>query len=364
MTAPIRVGLIGLGWGKLVHAPAFQAVPSGYLLAGLCARNPERLQAAARELAVPVAETDWERFVRRDDLDLIAVAGPADSHAAMTVAALRAGKHVYCEKPIAVDEAEARAVRDFAEASGLQHATGFELRWQADRLAIWEKVRAGYLGKPYFFRMTQSWNWGHPTCPPQPAWKYRRAGGMGYLSSMLVHDIDFLVALFGEPSAVAADVHNSISRVRMPDGSMIASDIDDTTTLLLRFDSGMVATINCSVVGVHMREYRIELFGEDAAITDWSEDGARFALCAGKAGDDGLLPMPESTRQPVAGPITQTHRSASKIRAMALMLEDWRPAFDGLPTPLPIPTLRDGWRAQYIIDAAFRSSGGEGWVTL
>ena len=105
--APIRVGIIGVGWGSIVQTPAFRAVPE-FEVAALCSRQPERVEAAAAQLGIDSTSTDWREFVRRDDLDLISVCTPVKLHAEQTIAAVEAGKHVLCEKPVAVD-AERRA---------------------------------------------------------------------------------------------------------------------------------------------------------------------------------------------------------------------------------------------------------------
>src|SRR5258705_11736216 len=106
MTAALRVGIIGTGWGSLVHGPAYKIV-DGYDLAAICARNPERLAKAAEALGVRDTATDWESFVRRDDLDVISVAAPVALHHPITLAALAAGKHGPGRNPVAAPRAPA-----------------------------------------------------------------------------------------------------------------------------------------------------------------------------------------------------------------------------------------------------------------
>ena len=106
--APIRVGIIGVGWGSIVQTPAFRAVPE-FEVAALCSRQPERVEAAAAQLGIDSTSTDWREFVARDDLDLISVCTPVKLHAEQTIAAVEAGKHVLCEKPVAVDANDAQA---------------------------------------------------------------------------------------------------------------------------------------------------------------------------------------------------------------------------------------------------------------
>src|ERR1700683_125166 len=101
MTDQLRVGIIGVGWGSLVQVPAFRAA-GGYEVAALCSRRAERAAEAGARLGIEDASTDWEQFVRRPDLDIISVCTPTDLHREQVLGAIGAGKHVLCEKPVAL----------------------------------------------------------------------------------------------------------------------------------------------------------------------------------------------------------------------------------------------------------------------
>lgn len=367
-TRPVRVGVIGLGWGARVHAPAIQAA-KGYQLTALCARDSIKRQAIARKFGVEDGGSDWRAFVRRKDLDLISIATPPNLHAEMAYAAIQAGKHIYVEKPSAPTEAAALQIAEAAERAGVQGATGFEFRWQSDRSVIAKLVREQLIGRPLSFRLVQSWGWNHPHVA-MPLGKesadnrLRFDNGGGFLQGMLSHDIDYMRALFGNPVAVAADRHVSFPEMLLNDGTTFVSDADDVTTLLFRFRSGMAGLLSASVVGIHQHEYRIEIYGSDATIVGHSDNGVDFDIRAGRPTDMALSTVPLSPREPASGPIPQTDRLWTKVQAHALLLEDWRPAFDGHPPLSPIPSLRDGWQVQRIIAAARKSSDGAGWVSL
>src|SRR6266508_18657 len=128
MAGPIRVGIIGLGWGGMVQAPAFRSVPE-YELVALCGRRADHVAEVARRFAIEDTSTDWESFVRRPDLDVICIATPVDLHYSMALAAITAGKHVLLEKPIAVNAKQAREMAEAAEVAGVVNAVGFEWRW-------------------------------------------------------------------------------------------------------------------------------------------------------------------------------------------------------------------------------------------
>ncbi|MFG3022311.1 Gfo/Idh/MocA family protein [Streptomyces sp. NPDC048254] len=365
MSDPIRVGIVGVGWGSMVQVPAFRAA-GGYEVAALCARRAERVAEAGRRWGIADVSTDWRAFVQRPDLDVISVCTPTDLHHDQVLTALKAGKHVLCEKPVAVHEPEARAMAEAAEAAGVATAVCFESRWTREKLPVWERVSDGMLGDPYFARVAIAADYWHPSHPLQSEWMYRLEHGGGYLLGMAAHDIDFLCCLFGEPEAVCADVRATLpARVR-PDGTSFAADADDTVSLLLRMRSGLHATLSLTVMGLHTdSRYRFEAFGSEGAL---DIEGTLFEgrVRAGGVGDDGLREVAGSDRMPLDGDadaIPQRGRRATPIRALALMLEDWLPALRGGRAP-GVPTLRDGWLVQRVIDAARRSSAGEGWVSL
>jgi len=358
---PIRVGIIGVGWGSLVQAPAFGIVPD-YEVVAICSRRPERVAEAAERLGIPETSTDWESFVRRDDLDLISVCTPTGLHHPQTIAALEAGRHVLCEKPLALDETEAASMVAAAESAGRANAVCFEGRWGAEKLPVWELVQQGYLGHPYLARVTVAADYWHPSRALQSEWMYRLDEGGGYLLGLASHDIDFLSCLLGEPVAVCADVRTAVPRRTRPDGTELVVDADDTSNLLLRMASGALAVISVTASALHTQSaYRLEAYGSDGSIRI---DGSLFAgsVSAGQVGDEGLAAVDATPREPRSGRAIPDRRAGAAIRMMALMLEAWVPAFRGEPTP--VPTLRDGQRVQRVVAAARRSSAGAGWVDL
>ena len=372
MTDQLRVGVIGVGWGAMVQVPAFRAA-GGYEVAALCSRRAERVAEAGARLGVEDVSTDWERFVRRPDLDIISVCTPTDLHREQVLAAVGAGKHVLCEKPVALDTGQAAEMADAADAAGVATAVCFENRWGREKLAVWEQVGEGLLGSPYFARVAIAADYFHPVRPLMSEWMYRLADGGGYLLGMASHDIDYLYCLFGVPEAVCADVRATIPVRTRSDGSTFAADADDTASLLLRWSSGVRALISLTTVGLHTgSHYRFEAFGSGGTA---EIDGTLFGgtVRAGRAGEDGLHELALSDAA-VSDPsaIPASGRRSAPIRALALMLERWLPAVRGSAgaadaesgSAPAVPTLRDGLVVQRIIDAARRSSDGAGWVTL
>lgn len=362
-STPLRVGIVGVGWGSVVQTPAFRLVPEFEVVA-LCSRRAESVQAAGQKLEISDVSTDWEAFVQRPDLDVISIATPVDLHLSQTLAAIAAGKHVLVEKPVGLTSSETGQMLNAAQAAGVCHAVCFESRWEPSRLAVWEHVAAGNLGKPFLAAARSGADFWHPTRAMQSEWMYSTAAGGGYLMGMGSHDLDFLCALFGEPVEVCADVRTSVPQRTRSDGSTFDVDADDTSVVMIRFASGLVASVITTAIAYGQNFRSFEAFGADGSI---AYNGALMAeteplVTANHVGTDGSVEIGPIRRMPRSGGEPPKRRAAGAIKALALMLEEWLPAFEGKPTTAP--TLVDGHRVAMIIDAARRSATGEGWVRL
>jgi predicted dehydrogenase len=322
------------------------------------------VERAGESLGIADTSTDWEAFVRRDDLDLVSICTPVGMHAAQAVAAVEAGKHVLVEKPVALDADEARRMLDAATTAGVAHAICFEGRYDTERARVRQLVEEGVLGTPFVAQASSVADYWHPTRGLQSEWMYSVAEGGGYLMGMASHDIDYLSFLFGDPEEVCADVRSSVPRRSRSDGTELAVDADDTSVVLIRTASGALATVSTSVVALHRNRRELELFGSDGTIV--IEGGVMTGpprISVAHVGDEGLRPVEVETRMPRSGAELPRRRAAEAIRSLAILLEEWLPAFDGRPTP-GVPTLVDGVRVQDVVDAARRSSAGAGWVRL
>ncbi|MEB3062724.1 Gfo/Idh/MocA family protein [[Mycobacterium] zoologicum] len=353
----LRVGVVGVGWGAHVQVPGFRAA-AGFEPVALCARTPDRLDRVATKLGISDTSTDWQSFVTREDLDVISVATPTVLHRDMTLAALDAGKAVLCEKPLAGDLDAARDMVRAARKSSRPTACCFENRWNPDWLAVADKVRSGFLGKQYLARVSRSASYWHPTHPPQARWMYERDQGGGYLAGMLVHDLDFLCSVLGRPLSVCAEVRTSEPIRELPDGETLHITADDTAAVLMRMESGLTVVLSVTVMGAHADHYRLELFGADGTIIG-DGDLRSTGYLAGTAAAGGLSPLAVAEREPAYPEHLPKGLAGHASRAMALMLEDWQPAFDGAPSAAA--TFDDGLLSLAVIDAARRSAEGGGW---
>jgi predicted dehydrogenase len=192
---------------------------------------------------------------------------------------------------------------------------------------------------------------------------YRLDQGGGYLMGMGSHDIDYACALFGEPTAVCADIRTSVPERARDDGTILAVDADDTAVLLLRMADDALVTVSTTAVALGPTFRAFEAFGSEGSLTMRGAlmgPGADVDIVATRVGEsDRITPSPRRLR---SGAELPERRATQAIRALALMLEDWLPAFEGGPTT--VPTLADGHRVARVIDAARASAAGAGWVEL
>jgi predicted dehydrogenase len=198
----VSVGVIGLHFGAQVHVPAFRR-DSRCLVAALAGRDPVRTRSAADTLGIPVAHADWRALLADDSIDAVSIAVPPAEQAPIIVEAARAGKHLFCEKPLAagIDEAE-RAV-ECARRAGVVHAIDFLFpeipAWQLARTLIGD----GAIGKPRHF----SYSWKVQTFASRTradSWKTRLddgGGAAGNFVSHIIFNIGWLLA-----SVTALDV--------------------------------------------------------------------------------------------------------------------------------------------------------------
>lgn len=180
----LRVGVIGTSWwADLEHLPGLQARPDVDLVA-LCGRDTARLEAMAAKYNVRQTFTDWQRMVARAGLDVLVIATPNVLHYPQAMAAIEAGMHVICEKPLAMNVRQAREMATRADSTGVKTLTFFTHRAIAAASHIKRLVGEGYLGQPY--QVNAMYLSGSNLDPQKPlAWRMVRAqAGTGMLGDI------------------------------------------------------------------------------------------------------------------------------------------------------------------------------------
>ncbi|HCA86821.1 MAG TPA: dehydrogenase, partial [Streptomyces sp.] len=229
-TSPVLgVGMVGYAFMGAAHSQGWRTagrvfdLPLTPVMSAVCGRDPVAVRAAARRHGWAAAETDWRALIARDDVQLVDICTPGDSHAEIAVAALEAGKHVLCEKPLAntVEEAEAMvAAAARARERGQLAMVGFNYR-RVPALALARRmVAAGRLGTLRHVRVTYLQDW--LTDPEFPlVWRLQREhAGSGALGDLGAHVVDLAQHLAGEHLAGVAALSETFVRERpLPGGA-------------------------------------------------------------------------------------------------------------------------------------------------
>jgi predicted dehydrogenase len=269
MAEKIGIGFIGTGFARNVQMPAFASC-EGARIVSVASRSVENARAAAAAFGAEHAAGDWRETVARDDVQLVCITTPPRLHREMTLAALAAGKHVLCEKPMAMNVSEAIEMTSAASGRERLSLIDFELRFQPGRQRAWQMLREGAIGEvrhaKYNFRAphrgdpTIPWNW----------WSDKEQGG-GALGAINSHVIDSLQWLLGsEVSGVACQLQTHVKKRPYGNGHREVTS-DDEALMLLRFAAGDLCSDATGIVSVSMVEQpeylnRMEIFGTGGAM--------------------------------------------------------------------------------------------------
>jgi predicted dehydrogenase len=246
----LGVGIIGAGSiARGAHQPGFAAQPDVETIA---AADPLEGRAAefARDFDIPHAYTDYRDLLARDDIDVVSVATPPFAHAEATIAALEAGKHVFCEKPMAMNAAEAQTMADAADKAGRVLAIDFQTRFSRDARRAHELVAGGRLGQPHFARATMLRQAGVPTWG---TFTSKSANGGGALIDIGVHALDRALYVLGHPEPLS--VWGSVGRPfgnrggvtnRWGSWDTASYDVDDYAFAGIRFEGDLILLLECS----------------------------------------------------------------------------------------------------------------------
>ncbi|WMJ22971.1 Gfo/Idh/MocA family oxidoreductase [Paludicola sp. MB14-C6] len=265
----IKVGIIGTGSISANHIEAYRSNPNVELYA-FCDINEKRLKEMAEKYQIERTFTDMNEMLKLKEIDAVSVCTWNSAHAPCTIAALNAGKHVLCEKPMATSAKEAMEMKEAADKNGKLLMIGFVRRFGNDCAILKDFIGENYFGDIYYTKATYLRRNG---CPG--GWfgeKARSAGGP--LIDLGVHVIDLVRYLLDKPQPVSiygATFHKIGNRNELKDKKdYVASsstendifDVEDLASAMIRFDNGAVLQVEASFsLNIKKNEGKIELFG-------------------------------------------------------------------------------------------------------
>lgn len=342
MNKVFNVGVIGAGGISRTHMPGWAASPYARVVAGADV-NPVILEQWGRDFGVAQLTVEPAELLADPDIDIIDVCTPNMYHTDFVVAALNAGKHVICEKPLAVTPAEIRRMIAARDASGKQLMTAQHHRFSGVSQAVRREVELGALGEVYHAR---SWMLRRSAYLPTPTFVYLEHAGGGALIDIGVHILDLTLWLMGNPEPVSVSGVTRTDLARRPgvfsswhEGDMPADiDVEEFAAAFVRFASGATLMLEVSWILHHdtpIEDMQLWLYGTEGGLR-WPEAKFLSSNYATRQFYDRTLGRTEDVMEPHA------FECYEFARALA----------EGRPSPVPP---EQSLQVSRILDAVYRS---------
>ena len=282
----LNVAIIGYKFMGKAHsqawreAPLFFDLPVRPVMKLACGRHEEQLRAFADNWGWEETSTDWQEVVARDDIDIVDISTPTYLHHDIVVAAAKAGKHIFCEKPIALDSGQAKAMYEAAQASGVTHYLNHNYRRCPAVVLARQMIEQGKLGRLFHWRGTYLQSWIiDPTFPL--IWQLRKeTAGAGPHADLNSHSVDLARYLVGEIKTVAAMTTNFVTERPVPDEAEETAfsavtkatkkgkvTVEDAAFMVVDFENGALGSFEASRFATGRKNFNyFEIYGEKGAL--------------------------------------------------------------------------------------------------
>jgi predicted dehydrogenase len=283
----VRVGLVGANFMGRAHSNAYRQIPFYWPelpaqpeMKVLCERIQERGIACGKQFGWGEVVFDYKDLLKRDDIDLIDIATPNNQHAEMIIEAAQAGKHVFCEKPLATNLADAKAALKAVQKAGVMHMINFNYR-RAPAVSLAKRmIDAGLLGQIYHWRATYLQDWLLDPAAPM-MWRVQKAiAGSGALGDLMAHSFDLALWLVGGIDSLVCDTRTFVkkrpklesfntglggkAKAGAPMGTV---DVDDGSLALVRFSNGAMGSFEATRFGAgHKNSNIFEINGSKGSL--------------------------------------------------------------------------------------------------
>jgi predicted dehydrogenase len=370
----IGVGLLGYRFMGRAHSNAYRQVARFFdvepvpRLRAICGRDEAAVSRAADDLGWEGYETDFARLLERDDIDLVDISTPGYTHYELAMAALQAGKHVLCEKPLANTLDEAREMARTAERAGTVAMVSFNYRRVPAVQLAKRLVEQGRLGEIRHWRAVYLQDWlVDPEAPK--SWRLdKETAGSGALGDFGAHLVDLARFLVGEVAEVAGTTETFVEERPVEAGSeeMSPVTVDDGAAFLARFENRAIGTFEASRVAPGRKgKESFEINGSRGSVVFDLERMNELQVYLEDDDPDAngfrtvLVTEPEHPYMegwwPPGHIIGYEHTFIHTVKDL----------LDGIRTGVsPAPTFEDGYRCQAVLDAVERSVESRGWTEV
>jgi myo-inositol 2-dehydrogenase/D-chiro-inositol 1-dehydrogenase len=275
---PLNIGLIGCGFMGRTHSNAFRQADVFFDLArrpvlkAVCSRSSDTVQSFASRWGYESTETDWRELIERDDIDLIDIASPNDTHKDIAIAAAEAGKMVMCEKPLGRNAEESAAMTAAIDKAGVANMVWYNYRRVPAVTLAKQLIDEGKLGKIYHYRANFLQDWTIATDLPQGGeglWRLDKSvAGSGVTGDLLAHCIDTAMWLNGGIDEVVGMTETFVKeRTHQLTGKVEPVTIDDASIFMARFANGSLGKFEATrYARGHKALYTLEINGEHASL--------------------------------------------------------------------------------------------------
>lgn len=351
----IKVGIIGTGFGAKVHIPGFQAIKGAQVL-GITSSNFQKTSQIAKENNIKLAFKNWQELVSSPEIDAVSITAPPYLHFKMAMAALKNGKHVLCEKPLAKNAAEARQMAKKAKESGLVHMTNFEFKNIPHWLFAKDLLQKNHLGR--LNQVNINWITGGRANPALPFhWQNESKYGGGILFAYGSHIIDYIEWFFGPIGKVFGNL--SILKKKVGGKTPTA---EDTCNILMELKNDALVNLTTSNVLINGCGHRIEAYGEKGSLKLENKNlkdtvyGFTLQEWLGENKTGKELSLPAKY------PKFKENYSDGRLEAFIKTANQFTKAIKTKTSALP--SFENGLRAQIIMEAIKKSDKLKKWIKI
>lgn len=380
---PVRIGMVGYKFMGKAHTHAYRDLPFYFdtdavpVLQAIAGRNEEGVKSAAKAYGFASYETDWHKLIERDDIDVIDIVTPNNTHADIAIAAAKAGKHVVCEKPLAMNQGQARQMLEAAETAKVVHLLCHNYRFAPAVQFAKQLIDSGRLGRIYHIRAQYLQDWiMDPSFPL--VWRLRKdVTGSGALGDIAAHILDLARFLVGEFHEVVSAMETFIKE--RPVGEMTSGlhasregnavgqvDVDDATAFLARFENGALGVFEATRFAAGNRNgNRFEINGEKGSIR-WNLEDMNWLEVYLTDDETGLQGFRRINCTEEVHPYAGAYWPPGHIIGYEhTFINLFKQLMDGILTgTVPRPNFLDGVKNQAVLAAVEASAASRAWVRV
>jgi predicted dehydrogenase len=356
MAAKLRVGMVGVtpdrGFSSIAHMPALQGLPEFEVVA-ICTTRQESAEAAARHYGVPHAFADPVKLAQHPDVDLVTVCVKVPGHFTPVMAAIEAGKHVYCEWPLGRNTGEAMQMCGAAEQKGVRHAVGLQGQVSPSINYVKDLIADGYVGKPLSATLfVNAANWGTVL---DRSYQADFANGANLMTITGGHNLDALCYCLGEFRELFAFAVSQRAEITTQDAAVVAKDVPDQLVVSGVVDGGAVVSVQVRGGMARGSECMLEIHGSEGDLsltaTMRASTQRQELIVKGGRGDDkdvAVLEVPAKYRW-----VPDTVPTGSPYNVAQLYRKFGKAILDGSPFH---PSFNDAVTRHRMLDAIVAAS--------